>query len=851
MKIKEFIQSQVLLPRLRQNGVLVVYDPERRYRDLCLELASEKLRVIDASHSSITSRAAALQALQQFGKPNPDIEGILVYVPSRVPLTDEEKQRDPFAIYGACGAVFPDGDGDEYQSLCLKAKADHATEIRRIFNADPNPGFAVIDAVGGGAGWPNLQARLGVESARDLLFALLTPAAAQLAALREGAAGVEAWADEVRRLCQGTLGLRFLTRSNSWSALADELWRYLLYSEFVFDLPGELPADLANVPCAPWEARPLVEDLCAWLRRDALAQVAYIERAEAIEKELNLPAICLGIEDFGVRDTFPFEERAGFNRAVEALKRDNVDKLRQLLQRHGKSVWVGRGENQAQWGLLQAAAGLVQACEDAGRQFPDHSRSLEALLDGYTGGLREVDRLQREFEQAAGDALIIDGNPEAVIQQARQAYRRLAEKMQGAFLRQVEKSGWPPAGRLANAQVFDKLVAPRLMESGRRVALLLIDALRYELGVELARQLDEEGQVEVQAACTQLPTITPVGMAGLLPLAGSALLLARKDDKLDVQLDDRPVNNVTQRMGILKSLYGQRFAELDLARFVKSSGGPDSTVELLVLRSSEMDNDFENNPENAPGLVRKTLQRIRSAIHKLAGLGFQEALILTDHGFFLNTALEAGDVCARPPGNWVSVHDRMLLGDGGIAGPDPANLVLPAETLGMRGDFHQASVPRALVAYRAGLTYFHGGLSLQEALVPVITVRLRAPEKKTAVQPTVVLNYKHGAKKITTRLPVIEVSVPPSGQMNLFGGEEAVDILLEAHDPRGRVVGEAKPGGPVNPATRWISLKPGETLQVTLKMELEYEGRILVRALAPTTLAALGKALELETDYTV
>jgi hypothetical protein len=54
------------------------------------------------------------------------------------PLTDEEKQRDPFALYAVCGSQFPEGDGDEYRNLCLKAKPDHATEIRRIFAQDSN-----------------------------------------------------------------------------------------------------------------------------------------------------------------------------------------------------------------------------------------------------------------------------------------------------------------------------------------------------------------------------------------------------------------------------------------------------------------------------------------------------------------------------------------------------------------------------------------------------------------------------------------------------------------------------------------------------------------------------------------
>lgn len=846
MKIKEFIQTQILLPRLKQHGVLVVYDPDRRYHQLCLELASEKRRVIDASESSITSRAAALKALGEFGQPNPAIEGILIYVPAKAPLTDEEKQRDPFAVYGACGAVFPAGDGDEYLSLCLKARADHATEIRRIFNADPNPSFEVIDAVGGGAGWPNLQARLGAESPRDLLFALLTPSPAQLEALKGGTAGQEAWAAEVRALCQSALGLKFLTHSNSWSALGDELWRYLLFSEFVFDLPVDLPAILENVPHAPAEARLLVEDLCDRLRNDHRTQALYIERAETIEQELNLPEACHSIEDLGVRDTFPFEERIFYAQAVDALQRDNVDKLRQVLQRHAQSVWVGRGENQAQWTLLQAGASLVQACDDADRQLAEYGRSLESLVDFYTGSLREVDRLQREFEVAVSDALGLEGEAEPVIRQARLTYRKLADKLQGLFIRHLEKSGWPILGKLSNADVFDNVVAPKLTESGWRVALFLMDAMRYELGVELAKQLNEEGQVDVQVACAQLPTVTQVGMASILPGGGKNLLLRQKDGKAIVELDGQSLINVTQRMDVLRKRYGQRFAEADLAKFVREKQKLDSTVELLVLRSNEMDNEFENNPEVAPGLISRSIQRVRNAIHKLREMGFQEAVILTDHGFFLNPAFEPGDVCVKPPGNWVSVHDRMLLGDG--AG-DANNLVMSCESLGIPGDFSQAALPKSMVAYRTGLSYFHGGASLQEALVPVISVRIRMPEKKVAAPLSVTLNYKRGVKKITTRLPVIEVSL--TGQSSLFPSEQTIECILEAHSPKGKVVGEAKPGGPVNPATRIIRLKAGETLQVTLKMDLDYEGKFSVKALDPTTLAALGPALELETDYTV
>ncbi|MBX0330182.1 hypothetical protein K2Z83_21160 [Oscillochloris sp. ZM17-4] len=416
MSIADFIQSSILLPRLQQHGALVVYDPERRYRELCLDLASDALRVVDASEGSIASREAALAALQELGAPGGPLTGLLVYVPAAPPLSDEECQRDPFALYGALGSVFPAGDGDSYLSLCLRA--DYSTEIRRIFDQDSSPSFAVIDAVGGGMGWPNLRATLGVESAREILAALLAPSEHQLAALK----AQEAWAGEARELLQRSLGLKLATRGKTWASIAEELWRFLLFSEFAFDLPTELPAGLADVPRAPDAARPLVEDLCERLRSDRRTQPLYIERAEVIETAMGLPEACAQIGDLGIRDTFPFEERTFFAQAVEALRRDNVDALRQQLSRHAHSIWTGRGENQAQWQILQAAAALVEACEDAERQLPDHVRSQGDLIDFYLGAMREADRLQREFEQAAGDYLGGDVQLTAVGERARRAY---------------------------------------------------------------------------------------------------------------------------------------------------------------------------------------------------------------------------------------------------------------------------------------------------------------------------------------------------------------------------------------------------------------------------------------------
>lgn len=839
MSIAEFIRENVLRPRLKQAGCLVVYDPEGRYKALCLDLEDEKTRVVDASQSSIISREAAIRALRELGQAKTALEGLLIYVPAKRPDTDEAKQLDPFSLYAVCGAVFPQDDGDEYLSLCLRAKPDHATEIRRLFADHPQgPSFAVIDAIGAGVSWPVLRATLRAESAREILMALLTPTPAQKEALGKQ----DGWLQEAHDFLRTTLGLAVKTRAKTWSALADELWRYVLFSEFVFDLPGALPETLQAVPHAPQEARPIVEEVCDRLRSDLTTRAVYLERAETIEAELDLATRCAAIEDLGARDTFPFEERTFLRLAVKALVSGDLDAARRILLGRAGSVWAGKGESQIHWTLLRAALDLLAACEDYERQLPEHSRSQAALLDFYLISLREADRLQREFEQAAGDFLDAHGLLHEVIEPTRARYRRLAEKLQDIFVRHLESTGWPPAGRLANAEVFDRLVAERLKERGRKLAYLMVDALRYELGVALEKRLAEDGPVELIAAYAQLPTITPVGMASLLPGARTGLTLALANESLAPKLDGVLVSHVSQRMGVLKKRYGDRFAEMPLNDFVRGKPKLAETVDFLVLRATEIDSQLESNPETTLGLIPDTLKLIAAALHKLRGMGFKEAIIVTDHGFFLNAQAEAGDVCIKPQGNWpVNAHDRMLLGDG-IA--DSHNLVVNAEKLGIRGDFTHVALPRSMAPYRAGYWYFHGGASLAEAVVPVLVARLDTHEPIKPEKLRIELSYKNGATRITTRIPVIEVAWTTH---ELY--TEEVALLLEARDLKGNVVGEARPGGEVNPATRTVTLSPGQRKQIALKMDETFRGKFKVVALNPTTLATYHH-LALETDYT-
>ncbi len=120
-----------------------------------------------------------------------------------------------------------------------------------------------------------------------------------------------------------------------------------------------------------------MEDLCDTLRSSVVSRSEYIARAENVEERTRAAASLFGaLADLGTRDTFPFEERSIPGEAVKALCADDIDRAKQIVARHSGSVWIGKGESQAQWGLVEAGLRLVEGCDDAERQLAEQPAAL-------------------------------------------------------------------------------------------------------------------------------------------------------------------------------------------------------------------------------------------------------------------------------------------------------------------------------------------------------------------------------------------------------------------------------------------------------------------------------------------
>jgi hypothetical protein len=141
------------------------------------------------------------------------------------------------------------------------------------------------------------------------------------------------------------------------------------------------------------------------------------------------------------------------------------------------------------------------------------------------------------------------------------------------------------------------------------------------------------------------------------------------------------------------------------------------------------------------------------AVKKLAAAGIEHFVITADHGHQFSVRKDDDMKTDNPGGATLDLHRRCWIGHGGCT-PAGAVRVSGAE-LGYHTDLDFV-FPTGLGVFKAGggLTFHHGGFSLQELIVPVISLRMAAgkPVEVAGVQvriedcPLQVTNRTFGLK---------------------------------------------------------------------------------------------------------
>jgi hypothetical protein len=211
-----------------------------------------------------------------------------------------------------------------------------------------------------------------------------------------------------------------------------------------------------------------------------------------------------------------------------------------------------------------------------------------------------------------------------------------------------------------------------------------------------------------------------------------------------------------------------------------------------------------------------------------------------DHGFYLVPSPQPGDKVDRPSGDWLVQKDRFLLGRGPGS---PMTVRFAVQDVGIPTEQEAYVVPMGFSTFTSGVQYFHGGLSLQECVVPVVKVGTKAvPARK---KPKLGVDIRYRRINVTSRSVMIEIACHgeslPLGTTTDWGEEmlEIQLVILKAGTED--VVGRISPNDRMDSTTGWIRIGAGEVLKVPLLLNEDFNGTFVVKAMDPNTMAQLAQ----------
>ena len=216
-----------------------------------------------------------------------------------------------------------------------------------------------------------------------------------------------------------------------------------------------------------------------------------------------------------------------------------------------------------------------------------------AWIDAYTSkdGWFRLDQAQRRLEAWVAN---LDDEPRGA--PARSRSRRLRRRLprDGRWL--YEGPGRAPTGPSRRPCTRHASTARSSSEQPKPVAYFLVDAMRFEMGVELAERLPKTAEVSVRPAICALPSITPIGMAALQPGASSSFSVVEQAGTLGARIDDAFLPDLAARKKFaaarvpnLADVALDELLSLQPSRLAKKIEG----AQVIIVRSQEIDHAGE------------------------------------------------------------------------------------------------------------------------------------------------------------------------------------------------------------------------------------------------------------------
>ena len=456
-------------------------------------------------------------------------------------------------------------------------------------------------------------------------------------------------------------------------------------------------------------------------------KTSFCQWSRHMEKELQIANALGGLDDrstVGEADTFEIFEKFTLHRLCQAFAKGAaaVD-LRAVMQERRASFWWP--EHEHGYAALENAVELRELLAAADLNVD----SISAGFNRYVASWWKLDMAYRQCIwnlRRYGQVHVM----EQIAQWGEKSYVNnfllpLADRWSDR-VRSLET--WECPGTATQRKFFSQYVQPFLAK-GQKVFVIISDALRYEAAADFAQRLRSANRwtAEVDAVLGALPSYTQLGMASLLPGQKGVL----DPYTANVNLDGRSTAGTENRATILKAACAGRATAVQADVFLELNTKTDGRTlmrdhDVIYIYQNIIDKTGHSLPTET-----KTFDAVESAfteldliIKKVANINGTNMLLTADHGFlFQQDDVPDDDLTPLPAAGSIVFTDRRFVLGQNIS-PNPSVKVFSNAALDLGGDW-SAAFPLSLGRFPlqgSGKRYVHGGITLQEVVLPVVKI---------------------------------------------------------------------------------------------------------------------------------
>lgn len=474
------------------------------------------------------------------------------------------------------------------------------------------------------------------------------------------------------------------------------------------------------------------------------------------------------------------------------------------------AIWI-RQRRQSHW--YAEFEHTYQALDNAAQfiaTFNQVKIDMDSFVQGverYTQSWYKLDQLYRKFiyhKLESGEVSLLNHLNDKIENIYSNNYLL---KLGNRFQEFVESdSQWNAAPILRQDRFFGHWVKP-FLDNNNKIYVIISDAMRYEIADELVSLIRQEDRYSADIApmLSMLPSYTQLGMAALLP---NETLSIADNTSGTVLVNGQSSQGRSNRSKILKTALQDRGDAITADNFMQLNR--DGSRELL--KANDVIYIYHNRIDHtgdkmlsegqAFEAAEKTLSDLMKIIKKLAAANANNILITADHGFiYQNREIDQSDFSgAEVRGKEVLYKDRrFILGKGLVDSPGLHKF--SSEALGLIGDV-EVQIPKSINRLRlsgSGSRFVHGGASLQEVVVPVVSINKKRQSDTTAVEVDILRgsNSLITTEELTVSLyqstPVTEKNQPRVLRVGVYteSGELISDSYemtfdLRSENPRAR-----------------------------------------------------------------